>query len=293
MTQKKSNNKTLIIILAVLLAGIIGYTLYNTSKYNKLTEEIKSEKLEIEQNLDSMIVKYEDAILKETALSNELAFERDRIIALRDSIKSLKNINYSIIRKYRKRIAELEKTNQKLFAVNDSLMLENKSLTVNLDSVTTKYKRQIAISDTLQLQNEELYKKVAKGSELDASEIKAVAMRKRNSGKFASTSRANRTDAFRINFTISKNRIASKGNKDVYIQVANTAGKTIASKGKVTLKNELDVEYSDKTQIDYKNENIDVVSLIEIKKGEVLKGEHYIRVFIDGSFAGSTKIKLR
>lgn len=294
MEQKKSNNsKVFIFILALLLVGVLAYTLYNNNKHNKLTTEIANEKLEIEQNLDSMIAKYENAILKKTSLSNELAFERDRIIALRDSIKGLKSINYSIIKKYRKRIAELEKTNQKLFSINDSLIVENKSLIVNLDSVTTKYKKQIAISDTLQLENEELSKKVAIGSKLEVSQIKAIAMKERNNGKLVSTSKSSRTDAFRISFTINKNKIATPENKQVHIQIANSAGKTIASKGKVTLRNELDVAYSDKTQIEYKNQAIDIVSLIEVNRGDVLKGEYFVRVFVDGNFSGSTRIELR
>lgn len=293
MEKKSNNSKIFIIVLALLLVGVLAYTLYSNSQHNKLTTEIANEKLEIEKNLDSMIVKYENAISKETSLSNELAFERDRIIALRDSIKGLKKINYSIIKKYRKRIAELEKTNQKLFSMNDSLMVENKSLTTSLDNVTNKYKEQVAILDTLQHKNEELSQKVAKGSKLELSQMKAIAMKERSSGKLVSTSKSKTTDAFRINFTINKNEIATTGSKDVYIQIANSAGKTIASKGKITLKNQLDVEYSDKTQIDYKNKAIDIVSLVEVNRADILRGEYFVRVFIDGSFVESTKLKLR
>lgn len=293
MEKKSNNSKIFIIVLALLLIGVLAYTLYSNSQHNKLTTEIANEKLEIEKNLDSMIVKYENAISKETSLSNELAFERDRIIALRDSIKGLKKINYSIIKKYRKRIAELEKTNQKLFSMNDSLMVENKSLTTSLDNVTNKYKEQVAILDTLQHKNEELSQKVAKGSKLELSQMKAIAMKERSSGKLVSTSKSKTTDAFRINFTINKNEIATTGSKDVYIQIANSAGKTIASKGKITLKNQLDVEYSDKTQIDYKNKAIDIVSLVEVNRADILRGEYFVRVFIDGSFVESTKLKLR
>ena len=60
--NKKSNNKLIIISLAVLLLGVLAYTFYTNSEHKKLTDAIEVEKLEIEQNLDSMIVRYEDAI---------------------------------------------------------------------------------------------------------------------------------------------------------------------------------------------------------------------------------------
>ena len=90
--NKKSNSKIIVIVLAVLLIAALAYTFYNKNEHKKLTDAIEEEKAEIAQNLDSMIVKYEEAIGQNTTMSNELAFERDRIISMRDSIKDLKAI---------------------------------------------------------------------------------------------------------------------------------------------------------------------------------------------------------
>ena len=60
--SKNSNNKFLIIALALLLVGISIYTFYSSTKLNKLNDAIEVEKNEIASNLDSMIVNYEDAI---------------------------------------------------------------------------------------------------------------------------------------------------------------------------------------------------------------------------------------
>ena len=72
--NKKSNYKIIVIVLALLLIGALGYTYYISDEHEKLTDEIQEEKLEIEQNLDSMIVRYENAIGQNTSMSNELAF---------------------------------------------------------------------------------------------------------------------------------------------------------------------------------------------------------------------------
>ena len=85
----KSNNKFLLIGLAVLLIAVSIYTIYNNSEHKKLTNAIETEKNEIAVNLDSMIAKYETAIAKNTSMSNELSLERDKIILLRDSIKGM------------------------------------------------------------------------------------------------------------------------------------------------------------------------------------------------------------
>ena len=202
--KNKIGGKAVIIVLAILLIAALAYTFYKNGEHKKLTDAIVEEKEEIEVNLDSMIVRYEEAIGQNTSMSNELAFERDRIIALRDSIKGLKATNYSLIRKYRNQIAKLEETNRRLFFMTDSLTNVNELLGIDLDSARVNISKQIAINDTLSMANVDLAEKVAIGSVLKVNAAKVIAMRERTSGKLAETSRARNTDAFRINFTIDK-----------------------------------------------------------------------------------------
>ncbi|MGV6844582.1 MAG: hypothetical protein ACWA42_00460 [Lutibacter sp.] len=292
--ENKQNNKTAIIVLGVLLVGALGYLFYSNQQHKKLTDAIKDEKVEIEQNLDSMIVKYEDAISQKTAMSKELSLERDHIIALRDSIKNVKASNYSLIRRYRRQIAKLQKTNQRLFYLNDSLTGLNEALKSNLDSANVKISTQLAINDTLQLQNLNLSEKVAIASILKVSTAKILAMRERNNGKLVETSRSRNTDAFRVNFTLAKNEIAQQGDRDVYIQIVNSKGQTLASKGSLTLSdNETIVEYSDKTKVNYLNDALDVISLVEVNRNKITKGTYTVNIFVNNKFAGATAIKLK
>ena len=250
-------------------------------------------KVEIEENLDSMIVKYEDAIAQKTSMSNELSIERDRIIALRDSVKNLKSTNYSLIRRYRRQISKLEETNRKLFFMNDSLTKANDSLIVNLDSAQVKISEHIAKYDTLTLKNQELIQKVAIGSILKVSKAKVIAMRERSSGKLVETSRSRNTDAFRINFSVDKNEISEQGERNVYIQIVNSKGQTIAPKGELVLTEDLTVNYSDSTTINYLNESIDIISLVEVNRDNIEKGIYTVNVYIENKFVGVTKIILK
>ena len=291
--DKKSNNKLIMIVLGVLLVAALGYTFYANSEHQKLTNAIEEEKEEIELNLDSMIVKYEDAIGENTSMSNELAFERDKIIALRDSIKDLKATNYSLIRRYRKQIEKLEADNLELFQMNDELTKKNERLTQNLDSVNVKMSNQIAKNDTLAIQNIKLGEKVAIGSILKVKAAKALAMREKSNGKLVETSRSKNTDAFRINFTIEKNQIAEQGERSVYIQVLDTQGNTLGSKGELTLFDETTISYSDRTLVNYLNEDIAIISLVEVNSDNIKKGVYTVNVYIDNLLAGVSTITLK
>lgn len=291
--DKKSNNKILVIALAVLLIGALAYTFYSNSEHKKLTDAIEDEKSEIEQNLDGMIVKYEDAIAQNTSMSSELSIERDRIIALRDSIKGLKSSNYGLMKRYRNEIAKLEETNKRLFSLNEVLTGENKLLSSNLDSVNVKMSNQLAINDTLTGVNKNLIEKVAIGSTLKVNTAKILAMRERSGGKLVETSRSRNTDAFRINFTVGKNEIAEPGERQVYVQVLDIKGNTVASKGELTLINNTQINYSDSTIINYINESIDVISLVEVNRDLIKEGVYTVNIFIENKFSGASQITLK
>ncbi|WP_111707355.1 hypothetical protein [Lutibacter citreus] len=292
--KSSSNSKIIVIVLALLLVGALAYTFYNKNENKKLTDAITVEKEEIEQNLDNMIVKYENAIGENTSMSKELAFERDRIIALRDSIKGLKSSNLNLIFRYKKQIAKLEETNRRLFFMTDSLTGANSMLTVNLDSARANISRQIAFNDTLSMENVNLSEKVAIGSLLKVNSAKILAMRERSSGKLAETSRARNTDAFRINFTIGKNEITKQGERNVYIQIVDvTTGNTVASKGELTLLDGKQISYSDMSSINYLNEAIDVVSLVEVDRDLIERGVYFVNIFVENRIVGVTQITLK
>ena len=291
--NKKSNTNLIIIALAVLLLVALAYTFYTSSEHKKLTDAIEVEKLEIEQNLDSMIVRYEDAIAEKTSMSGELIIERDRIIALRDSIKDLKVVNYSLLRRYKGEISKLEESNKKLFLLNESLTSSNQLLTSNLDSAKVVITRQIAKNDTLATQNLTLAQKVAIGSELKISSAKVIAMKERNNGKLVETSRANNTDALRINMTIVKNEIAEQGDRQVYIQVVDAQGKTMSPKGEFMLNDNTQASYSDLSMVNYLNEAIDLISLVEVNRDLMKTGVYTVNIYIENKFVGATKISLK
>jgi Tfp pilus assembly protein PilO len=291
--NKKSNNKIITIVLAVLLVGSLAYTFYNNGEHKKITEAIEADKTEIEMELDSMIVKYEDAIAENTSMADELAVERDKIIALRDSVKNLKAVNYSLISRYRKQIEKLESSNKELFAMNSELSKKNEQLTKGLDSANVTISTQRAINDTLAMQNIDLSEKVAIGSILKINSTKVLAMREKSNGKLVDTEKAKNTDAFRINFTVANNAIAEKGAREVYIQIIDPKGNTIGNAGELGLIDGTSITYSDRTMIDYLNQDISVISLVEVNRDALESGTYTVNIYIDDMNSGTSTIMLK
>jgi Tfp pilus assembly protein PilO len=291
--NKKSNNKIITIVLAVLLVGSLAYIFYNNGEHKKITEAIEADKTEIEMELDSMIVKYEDAIAENTSMADELAVERDKIIALRDSVKNLKAVNYSLISRYRKQIEKLESSNKELFAMNSELSKKNEQLTKGLDSANVTISTQRAINDTLAMQNIDLSEKVAIGSILKINSTKVLAMREKSNGKLVDTEKAKNTDAFRINFTVANNAIAEKGAREVYIQIIDPKGNTIGNAGELGLIDGTSITYSDRTMIDYLNQDISVISLVEVNRDALESGTYTVNIYIDDMNSGTSTIMLK
>lgn len=290
---KKSNNKLIMIVLGVLLVAALGYTFYAASEHNKLTSAIEDEKLEIASNLDNMIVKYEEAIGENTSMSNELALERDKIILLRDSIKGLEAKNFNLIFNYRKKIEKLEADNLELFQMNDELTKKNALLTQNLDSAKAEISNKIAENGNLSDQNLKLGEKVAIGSILKINNVSVLAMREKSSGKLVETKRSKNTDAFRINFAISKNEIAEQGERSVYMQVMDAQGNVLGNKGELVLQDDTTVFYSDRTLVEYLNEEVSIISLIEVNSDNVKKGVYIVNIYIDNVLTKAGKITLK
>ena len=226
-------------------------------------------------------------------MSNELSLELDKIILLRDSIKGMKVINYEMLRKFRGQIFKLEETNKQLFQKNELLTSANRKLTSNLDSVNVEISNQIKKFDTLSTINKGLTEKVIIGSVLKVNSAKILAMRERSGGKLVETSRSRNADAFRVNFTIAQNEISEQGERQVYIQIVDLKGNTIAKKGSFMLFDNTEANYSDKTTINYLNEPIDIISLVEVNRDNINEGVYTVNIFIENKFAGASQITLK
>ncbi len=299
MTPQKRKS-ALIVVLLILSLFLTLYSFQKSSQYSTLQKVFQDEKADLEKELDEIIKDYTDVVVRKKRISKRLQVELGKMQNLRDSIKNLRVDNYNLIRKYRKKIASLERENKKLFIRVDSLNTANDQLTQDnlVANEILKQKETINVALTkkfkkLEVKQKDLEAKVAIGGIIKTSPVKVIAMKERSSGKLTSTSRSSRTDAFKVNFDLLENPITNAGDKSVYIQIIDENKKVVAPKGVTNLKDGGKIQYTDSVEVNYNNDRLSLVSLVLVNRDDINKGKYTISTFIDGVYTGNTTLKLR
>ncbi len=289
---KTSNNKFLIIALTALLFLLIGYTFYLSKDHKEALQFLQDEKEQIIGNLTAMENKYDIAIAKNTSLSDSLTYEKEKIMAFKDSVINLKKANSSVLRRYRYQVSNLQITNERLINEVDSLKMISNVLIDEKDSISSQLEVQTIYNDTLAAINEKLAEKVAIGSVLNIKDVNVTALKMRSNGKYTETNKAQKTDAIKVEFRLMENEIATPGDKDAFIVLQKPNGAVINAKGTFTLSDETELKYTDQTTINYENAELDVVLFVERKGDKYEKGTYQVKVYVEGRLVGVTKLEL-
>ena len=300
-SEKRMNSSKITIIILAFLLALLAFFAYRNYQINKESEQnLIQEKLQIQSDLDKKIAELDKAIEENSTMEVELTEARDNIITFKDSVTNLKSLNYKIIRRYKNKLAVLEILNKKLLRESDSLIKANYNISIERDSAEATVIRQTSIidvktkvNDSLSVQNIDLNEKIALGAILQVSNVAVIAMRERNNGTLKETTRAKRVDAFRVSFKIRENTIAESGLKKAHIVIQNAAGKIINSVGEFTDMTGLDISYSDATDVDYTNRDLEVILVTNIPEKNLEKGDYYIKVYLENKLLGTTKINLK
>ena len=298
--NKSKSSKITIIILALLL-GTLGFFSYQNYMKNEQSEErLLEEKLQIQSDLDSKIIELDNAIAENTSLNTVLSEARDNIISFRDSVKNLKTLNYNVIRRYKNKLETLTNLNRKLIKTTDSLKIVNYKISIERDSAEATIGRQVTTienqnrkNDSLSSKNTDLNQRINIGSALQVSNVSAIAMKEKRGGKLKETSRARRTDAFRVSFIIRENLLAKNGLKKAHIVIKDSKGSVLSSVDSFIDENGLDTKYTDVTDVEYNNQDIEVITVTTLSEEKLEKGNYYISVYLDKKQLGTSKIYLK
>ncbi len=298
--ESTSLKKALKYLPLVVLILLVGYSFKGYEKHNELESVFGKQKIELQLQLDRMLDDYKELSTKKKSLSKRLIREMNRIISLKKSIKQLNEKNYHLITKYTRTIVKLERENRTLFLQVDSLYTNNQKLQNQNNTIKDKLTANVKSNNVLlkknkKLQKEEkiLSKKIDKASIIKVDKITAVALKESRRGKFKSTSRSKRTDAFKIKFDIPSNLIAKSGKKKILIQVLDENKNVISPKGEENLKKEKRIAYSDSIITNYQNQKLNVVSLISVDRKSINKGSYDVVVYVDGKISGTTNLYLK
>ena len=293
MTEKKNNTalKILIGVLAVALIALTIYTIrfYNEEKENK--EILQKEKAAIENELNELIVKYDEAIDENEIMDQNLVDARERINRLLDSVQDYE-ANLVLITRYRREISNLKAEKERLFRVVDSLSLQNQRMAMTIDSTQTELSEKTRLSDSLQTSNQSLANKVNKASQLKITSLRGEGVIVRNSGKVVENDRTRRIDQVRTCFTITANDLTEAGEKNLYVQVYNPENELVGDKIAVEHDGGVMV-YSAQSTVYYENDELDVCILANAAEEKLLEGNYKVYVYNNATLIGTASFSLR
>lgn len=318
-TAKKSNGVFIGIIL-LLLVGI-GVMAVMYSKKNGELNDCMNENTTLKQDMDDMnammapyigdnatdnllkdfknMVDDYDKIMKEGRPEDQEAMkeQQTKIEGLIDELETAKrngNVKASLIAKLNRENETLRNIMKGYVKQIDELNTKNLQLASDLDQTTTQLNTTTVERDTYKQDAEAKGEQVKKGSRLQAYGFSSGGLRMKLNNTTEESNKAKSVVQIKSSFTISENPITTAGKKTVYMQVINPDGKTLQTRSSNTVQTEAgNIAYSDKKDIDYQNQRIDLAIYYDLKGEEAIKGNYKVKIYCDGNLIGTDSFTLK
>ncbi|TYB78953.1 hypothetical protein [Bizionia myxarmorum] len=277
------------LVIAIVVLGLYSTTSYSTLKNQK--EVIEQEVKLVQDEMSSILALYDDSRINAQDLAIQMQQVKSEMSTILDSLDLVKT-HVPLISKYTHQIASLLKERNGLSNKLKSILVKNTLLEEEAES-----KEQIVAAQEINLAklaqlNIELSSALENVKELslDNLEVKAI-IASRNADDIQTT-KARDLDNMEICFTVLKNNFTPSGTKDIFVQILGPDNTIVSSRGSTTIGKE-SLNYSGKTSINYRNDDLDVCTKININKEKPLKkGDYSVMVFHDKTMLGTSKIIL-
>lgn len=313
-TGKKSNGAFIAIILLLLVGMAVMAVMW--SKKNGELNDCMNENTTLKADMEgmnqmmagyvdnmsndlktdfkNMLATYDALAEKDKSKAAEIEEQKAKIQNLIDEINSNKKMSASQLFQLRKENETLRNIMKGYVKQIDSLNTLNLKLTSDLDETTTKLTTTTSERDQYKTEAEASAAQVKKGSRLQAYSFTSVGLRMKLNNTTEVTNRAKSVVQIRSSFTISENPITPAGNKTVYMQIINPDGKTLQTRSSNILETDAgSVPYSDKKDIDYRNERLDLSIYYDLKGEEAMKGNYKVKIYCDGLLIGTDSFTLK
>jgi predicted nucleic acid-binding Zn-ribbon protein len=300
----KDANKIYFLIAVILaLLGTNAYLFFKDKKANDRIVTITDEKSsmateidKIEAELDKANVTLEQSYNSNSELTQKMRTEqeqaRTKIAELRQALKK-GQLTKGQLAKAQEDIKQLRYFVTKYASDIEDLKNENRTLTVERDSLKSTVATATAQAEETKKLNEELTTKVKAAAALKSAAISVTPLRIKNSGKETDVTRASTAKKFRINFSVIDNSLAEKGLHDVYLRVIDPNGNLLANPGNgIFIADGDEMQYSYRTAIEYANDG-KPYSIDWTNPNPFEKGTYTIILYADGFTMGRTSLSLR
>ena len=298
--KDQDSKKVIVIIVITILLGVNALLLWQFFDKKTHLEQVSreldttmAEKESLSAELQRVKTEYEKLNQENASLQNQLSAKDEEIRLKIAQIQKLINTGDAAqLKKAKEELNSLRLLNQNFIAQIDSLNTSNKilseqnfSLNQNLSSANTKV-------SSLTQENSVLSNKVAIASVLKTTNLKALGVRYKNSGKETETNRSKSTDRIKTCFTIMENLVVEKGPKDIFVRVLSPDGAVMSTTSETFIFNGQATLYTTKESIMYENRNTELCVYWE--KGNTYNpGKYTIELYCESNQIGVVSLELK
>lgn len=295
--EKNRENRLLIIVIFILalMLLLLGWQYWRQKQTTIIVQQTATAKTDsITSDLINLQAQYASLKTSDQKIQSELNNKKDTITMLLQQAEKYKNDPY-IIARLKKETETLRKIMQNYVVTIDSLNTLNKQLTTERNVAVESLRVEKSKTVQLNLEKSKLQTMVQNGSLLAATGIKAEGVHYRFGKKEVVTEKAKKVQKIKVSFTITANRIAKSGNKDIYIRVLTPDGKELSKTGDQSsiFSFEGTKGFYDALQsVDYTNQEIQLVSYCSSQSG-FIPGNYIIKLYANGGEMGETTLILK
>jgi len=290
-----SKQKTLIIVLAVvaalLIAGLVVYTLLQHRQMSEMVEQLEFEKESLQDEYEDLAIQfdgYQQMDIQNDSLQDELAKEQQRVRDLLEELRITKVTNARRIAELKKELATVRAVMVEYVHQIDSLNQTNQRLTEENNQFRRQNQAITQANNELTEQKTQLQRVVTRAARLEVENFQMLPLNKRD----RKTSVFNQIQKLQFTYTIRKNVTSETGNKTVYMILRRPDGEVMQkSESHQFIFEDQQVPYSLRQNIEYAGEETTQTLYWTVE--EILqKGTYTAEFFIDGQLCGTFSFEL-
>ncbi len=251
----------------------------------------------LKSNLQNILAQYDSLEIDNDEMLDSINAQKSRIQDLMAQVEEMDNQkkkDWGQIYKLKKETETLREIMRGYIHTIDSLNTLNielhETIKIKDDEITQITNDKNDIQDKYDASQTTL----ALGRVLQTSNLRALAIKIKSSGKQVETTRANRADMIKACFTILENKIAHEGNKDILMRIISPDGTVLKDSNPVYFKmadgNEAQASISRK--VNYQNQNMDLCIYFEMEE-EIPIGTYKVEIYSEGYRIGNTSFALK
>lgn len=272
-----------------------NFSVFNSGENKKTTghnQKMFAQK-DILDSLNVLKIAYDEALLENTSLSQELEVEKKNVENLMEIIKASKNPSFSQLEVYRKQLSNLKISFKSKISEIDKLKVQNKSLLTQIESQKSAMYQERIKNDTLALERKKLESTLKSASKLELNNFKVIALHEKKSGEELETNKAKSTSKLKASFSIGANPVAKTGKKVYYVQVLDQKNTVLGADKLIEFDNGKALVYSFIVAIDFQGQPVNVYGVLNSDGTEFTKGTYFINFFDKSEIIASTSITLK